>query len=71
MGFIEGIFRAATSPIEVVARTVYGVLDFDDMSFDNELIGLDIATLGATRIIRKGASAIKDTAGGIVRDIDA
>ena len=66
MGFVKSIFRVATSPIEVATKTIIGVLDFDDM--DDELTGLDIGTFGVTRIIRKGAAAVKDTAIGILSD---
>lgn len=68
MGFVKGIFRVATSPIEVATKTLAGVLNFDDI--DDDLTGLDIATFGATRVIRKGALAAKDTAVGIVSDIN-
>lgn len=68
MGFIKGILRTATSPIEVASRTLAGVLDFDDI--DSELTGLDIVTFGATRVIRKGALAVKETTIEIVRDIN-
>lgn len=46
MGFVNGIFRFATSPIEVVAKTIIGVLDFDDIN--DELTGLDIGTLAGS-----------------------
>jgi hypothetical protein len=67
MGLFEGLIRVATSPIEVAVRTAAGVLDFRDLNDD--VFGLDIATLGATRVIRNGASAIKYTADGIVENI--
>lgn len=68
MGFVKGIFRVATSPIEVATKTLAGVLNFDDI--DDDLTGLDIATFGATRVIRKTASAVIETSIGIVRDIN-
>lgn len=49
---------------------VYILPDLDFGDIDDDLTGLDIGTLGATRVIRKGASAVKETAAGIVSNIN-
>ena len=70
MSIFKSIFRAITSPVEIVARTASGVFE-KDFNFDDPMSGVDVATLGVGRVIRKGVSAIKKTSDGIVSEFES
>lgn len=70
MSIFKALIRTVTSPIEITARTVKGVLDFSDDSVDNPGTFVDVMTMGITRPIRKGSSAIKKTCEGISDEFD-
>jgi hypothetical protein len=69
MGILNGIFRTITSPIEIAARTVSVVFE-NDFDIENPITGVDIATFGATRVIRKGSLGIKETFDGIIKEFE-
>ena len=68
MGLLEGLGRAIASAIEATFRTAQGFFDFDS---DDPLLGLDIGTLGLTRVVRKASTAIQETAENVVDDFES
>lgn len=70
MSIFKALIRTVTSPIEITAKTVKGVLDFSDDSVENAGTLIDVMTMGISRPIRKGAAAIHKTAKGISEEFD-
>lgn len=63
MGIFDGLIRAAIAPVEIALKTTVDFFDYDE---NDEMNGVDIATYGATRVIRKGIKNIDDSIDGVI-----
>lgn len=70
MSIFRAIARTITAPVEIGVRTVSDCLDFSDDSIDDSGTCVDILTCGISRPIRKGISATRKTAKGIVSEFE-
>lgn len=68
MGILNGVFRSLTSPVEFTARVASDFLD--PSSHSGEDFGLDLMTLGASRLVRSSARASKETFDKIVDEFE-